>query len=300
MRKYQHLTEGQVEEFLARGFIMLNDCFDKEVAKRLTAQAFDLIGYKFDDPSTWDRPLIRTPSIESFPMHEFAPKAWAAACELLGGEDRVVKPCTMGTGFIINLAVRAEEPWLPPGPDAPGYHKDGDFFRHFLDSPEQGLLTLVYWSDVQSQCGGTFVVSDSIKPIARHLAEHPEGVLPTQGNFGSFAHECHEFTEVFGKTGDIALIHPYLLHATSQNMRRIPRFLTNPPINLKEPMQFNRENSEDFSLVELAILHALGVERLDFKPTHERERVVPARIQREKELIEEIRKRQEAQAAQAS
>jgi hypothetical protein len=297
-RSYQHLTDEQVEQFLTHGFIMLNDCFDKDVAKRLRNQAFDMLGYKFDDPSTWDRPYLRVPINESFSMHEFAPKAWNTACDLLGGEDRVVKPCWMGSAFILNLAVRADEPWLPPGPDAPGYHKDGDFFRHFLDSPEQGLLTLVYWSDTKSQCGGTFVISDSIKPIARYLADHPEGILPTQGHFGAFAHECHEFTEVYGNTGDIALIHPYLLHATSQNMRRIPRFLTNPPIGLKEPMQFNRENPEDFSPVELAILRALGVDRLDFKPTHEREHVVPARIQREKELMEEIRKRKEM-AAQA-
>lgn len=298
MRTYRYLTKEQVEEFLERGFIMLRDCFDKEKARQLTARAFDMIGYKFDDPSTWDKPYLRVPSTEEWPMHEFAPKAWNAACELLGGEERVVKPCMMNSSFIINIAVRADEPWIPPGPEAPGYHKDGDFFRHFLDSPEQGLLTLVYWSDTVSQCGRTFVVSDSIKPIARTLADHPEGILPNGFDFAGLARQCSEFTEVYGNTGDIALIHPYLLHATSQNMRRIPRFLTNPPVQLKEPMQFNRDNPDDFSAVELAILRALDVERLDFKPAAEREKVVPARLQREKEMMEEIA-RKKAEMAQA-
>lgn len=292
-RTYRYLTDEQVEEFLTRGFILLRDCFPrKEIVPGLRERAMESVGYKMDDPTTWEKPYVRIPALDSFPMSEFAPKAWGAACELLGGEDRVV-PCDLTTYFYVNLSVRADEPWMPPGPDAPGYHKDGDYFRHFLDSPEQGLLTLVYWSDTESQCGGTFVVSDSIKRVATYLAEHPEGVVLHEYNFGSLAKECHDFTEVYGNTGDIALIHPFMLHATSQNMRRIPRFLTNPPIKLKEPMQFNRDDPDDFSLVELAILRALGVDRLDFKPQAPREKVVS---KREKEMMEEIRQREQKAA----
>jgi hypothetical protein len=295
MKRYRYLTGEQVEEFLTHGYILLRDCFPrKEIVPSLRELAMESVGYKIDDPSTWEKGYIRIPALDSFPMSEFAPNAWAAACDLLGGEERVV-PCDLTTYFYVNLRVRADEPWVPPGPDAPGYHKDGDYFRHFLDSPEQGLLTLVYWSDTQSQCGGTFVVPDSIKPVARYLLDHPEGVMLNEYTFGVLAKDCHEFTEVYGNTGDIALIHPFMLHATSQNMKCIPRFLTNPPIKLKEPMQFNRENPDDFSPVELAILRALGVERLDFKPTAPREQVIS---KREKEMMEEIRARE--QAAQAN
>ena len=66
----------------------------------------------------------------------------------------------------------ATRPARPPA--AGGWHKDGSFFRHFLDSREQGLLTIVYWSDVEPQGGGTFIAPDSIKVVARYLAEHPE------------------------------------------------------------------------------------------------------------------------------
>ena len=51
-------------------------------------------------------------------------------------------------GFIINFGLGADQPWQPPSPEVSGWHKDGDFFRHFLDSPEQGLLTIVVWSDI--------------------------------------------------------------------------------------------------------------------------------------------------------
>lgn len=294
MKRYRSLTDDQVEEFLTQGYILLRDCFaNKEIVPGLRERAMESVGYRLDNPATWEKAYVRIPALDSFPMSEFAPKAWAAACELLGGEERVV-PCDLTTYFYVNLSVRADEPWVPPGPDAPGYHKDGDYFRHFLDSPEQGLLTLVYWSDTVSQCGGTFVVPDSIQPVSRYLLDHPEGVMLNEYNFGSLAKECSKFSEVYGNTGDIALIHPFMLHATSQNMRRIPRFLTNPPIKLKEPMQFNREDPDDFSPVELAILRALGVDRLDFQPTSLREQVIS---KREKELMEEIRARNQSAPA---
>ena len=56
-----------------------------------------------------------------------------------------------------------------------GWHKDGDFFRHFLDSPEQGLLTFVLWSDIEPRGGGTFVAADSVPVVARTLAAAPGG-----------------------------------------------------------------------------------------------------------------------------
>jgi hypothetical protein len=62
-----------------------------------------------------------------------------------------------------------------------------------------------------------------------------------------------------------------MLHASSQNVIGIPRFMSNPPIVLKEPMNLNRENPEDFSLLEKATLHYIGLERYDFKPLKPRE-----------------------------
>jgi hypothetical protein len=62
-----------------------------------------------------------------------------------------------------------------------------------------------------------------------------------------------------------------MLHASSQNVIRQPRWMTNPPLVLKEPLNFNRPDPADFSLVERATLRALGVERLDFRPAAPRE-----------------------------
>jgi hypothetical protein len=232
-------------------------------------------------------------------MKELAPQAYAAACQLLGGEDRIQGSVGWSDHFIVNLGERADQPWEPAGPSVPGWHKDGDFFRHYLDSPEQGLLTIVLWTDVVHQGGPTYLATDSVGVIARWLEPRREGVLPGGFGFMDRIAECREFAEATGSTGDVYLIHPYALHAVSQNVLRVPRVITNPPIHLKEPMNFNRDNPADFSPVERAVLKGLGVERLDYQIAGQRERIVPEREKMQAKMMEEERLRL-AQASQAS
>ena len=225
------------------------------------------------------------------PIREIAPRAWDAICDLLGGEDRIAhSEPSWGDGFIINFALGADTAWQPPESLQRGWHKDGDFFRHFLDSPEQGLLTIVVWSDIHPKSGGTFVACDSVQHVAQHLSAHPQGLLPGEG-FGQLVGKCDDFAEITGNAGDVVLLHPFILHSASQNPSGRARFITNPPVALKEPMEFNRDNPDNFSPVELAVLRGLGKDRLDFKPTAPRERLVPERVQRQKKMLEEQKKR---------
>lgn len=285
------LTDAQIEHFLQHGHLVLHDCFSRAFAEDWTQNAFRRLGYDRNDPSTWTQEIVHMPTAQHVPMPEIAPKAWQAACELLGGEDRVA-PCSWGDGMIVNFHKGADQPWQPPSPASGGWHKDGDFFRHFLDSPEQGLLTIVIWSDIEPQGGGTFAACDSVAPIARLLADHPEGLLPSGApgaSFGSLVHQCHEFAELTGRIGDVVLIHPFLLHASSQNHSGRARFITNPPVSLKEPMQFDRADPADFSPVERAILRGLGRDRLDFRPTAPREHIVSEGMKRKQKMLEEER-----------
>lgn len=284
------LTPAQVEEFIQRGFVTVHDCFSREAAEALTDQAFVRLGYDKADPETWAQSRIHMPTLTGFACKDFAPKAWGAMCDLLGGADRV-QPCGWSDAFIANFSEGLDRPWEGPSPQSPGWHKDGDFFRHFLDSPEQGLLVLVLWSDIAPRGGGTFIAPDSIPRVARFFADHPEGVLPGGIPFRQMISECREFEECTGRTGDVVLCHPFLLHTVSQNHGGKARFITNPPASLKEPMDFNRANPDDFSPVERIVLNALGVERLSFEPTGPRERIVPERVKREQAAIAEQRER---------
>ncbi|CAN5411316.1 phytanoyl-CoA dioxygenase family protein [soil metagenome] len=275
---YRTLTSAQVEQFLDKGYIKIEGAFPRELAEEHVRECFERLGYEMDDKSTWAEARIHMGGDKRWNVKDIAPKVYDAICDLLGGEDRVVQPVTWSDHYIVNLGIGADEPWQAASPETPGWHKDGDFFRHFLDSPEQGLLVFVNWTDVEHQGGPTYIATDSIKVLAQFLADRPEGVMPGAFGFQDLIAQCKDFEEATGKAGDVFLLHPFTLHASSQNNRRLIRVITNPPVALKEPMCFDGVNP---SLVEQVVLNALDVDHLDFVPTSERERIVPDRVKQQ-------------------
>ncbi|RMG65822.1 MAG: hypothetical protein D6709_01570 [Chloroflexi bacterium] len=150
------------------------------------------------------------------------------------------------------------------------------------------------WSDIESKGGGTFLACDSVPLVARYLADHPEGVHPFKFPNESFVAQCSDFVEATGQVGDVYLMHPYMIHAASFNHSDRVRIITNPPIALKAPMCFKRDNPADYSLVELAVLRGLGVspeQGYDFRPTAPREKIVPERVRIQQQMLEEEAKR---------
>jgi hypothetical protein len=107
-----------------------------------------------------------------------------------------------------------------------------------------------------------------------------------------------EQVESFVEHGHVSIPgwHPYMLHSVSQNHRGTARFRTNPPIALRQPMDFDRPDPDEQSPVERAVLRALGVDRLDYEPTAAREDVVPERVLRQ----ERMREQEQARLAEAS
>jgi len=285
MSRYQVLSDEQVASFLDNGYLIVKDCLDQRLAKRWIADAYERLGYSPTDPATWAKDIIWMDHKSRLPVREVAPKAWGAILDVVGGEERL-EPQVMGKplghfssvnsfewsdAFIVNFRKGAGEAWQPPSAQVKGWHKDGSYFRHFLDSREQALLTVVLWSDMRHQGGGTFIAPDSVRVVARLLAEHPEGIKPSEFDFQVLIDQCSRFEELTGEAGDFVILHPFMLHASSQNILGHPRFMSNPPIVLKEPMQLNRERPQDFSLLERATLYYLGLERLNFEPTAPRE-----------------------------
>lgn len=276
------LTDEQAEHFLERGFVTVRGAFDAASARQWLDDAWVRFGYDRNDPRSWVEKRIHLSSRSRVDARTFAPAAWRCAMDLAGGEDRVLLPWLWGDSFIANLGVGDDRPWQPPSPAVGGWHKDGDFFLHFLDSPEQALLTFVLWTDMLPKGGGTFVAADSVPVVARFLAEHPEGVLPDDFDYAELIGQCRDFVEMTGDAGDVVLLHPFTLHATSQNVLGVSRLITNPAMALREPMNFNRPDADGFSLVEQAVLRGLGVSRLDFVPAAPRQGLVPERVRRQR------------------
>ena len=69
---------------------------------------------------------------------------------------------------------------------------------------------------------------------------------------------------------------PFMLHSASRNLRRDVRIITNPPVSLKEPFNYDGKNP---NLVEQKTLRDLGhPEGINWKITSPRERIIPDRV----------------------
>ncbi len=264
------LTSEQREQLLAEGHLVIKGAFPREQSLEWVREECAHAGYDVDDPSTWRKAYERMDLSHKEKLEEFAPTAWQASCDLMGGVDRVQNRPTINL-FAMNFTQGADQPFQPPSALSRGWHKDGWHFRHFLDSPEQGLLGVPLFTDVLPGGGATFLAVDSVPVVARFLAAHPEGVLPDGFDPKTLLAECTDFREVTGDAGDVYLLHPYLLHAVGQNVLKRPRAITNLCYELREPMRFSRPDGDYFP-VEAAILCGLGVDHYDFQPTEPRYR----------------------------
>ena len=129
--QYQQLTEDDVNHFMQHGYVKLSNCFTQEQADGLTSTLWKRLGMSPTDKSTWHTERINMPSHTTFEASEFAPKAWAAICDLVGGEQRVGDTNrTWNDGLIVNLGTPEGEGKDILGKELPGWHVDGDFFVH--------------------------------------------------------------------------------------------------------------------------------------------------------------------------
>lgn len=172
--RFKVLTEQDIQFFMANGYVKIPHCFSQADADQLMGNLWKRLRVSPDDKSTWKRERIDLPGSKSFSMKSFAPKGWKAICDLLGGEKRIAEGSDYwDDGFIVNLgSPEGEGKNIEPN----GWHVDGNFFAHYLDSPEQGLLVLPLFTDVRPGGGGTMLCPAALPLIANHLRDHPEGM----------------------------------------------------------------------------------------------------------------------------
>ncbi len=301
------LTRDEARHFVEHGYVVVKDAFPKSFAHDACDAAWTEMetehGFDRCDPETWSKPFgwvgkagyVRTKGTERrLRLEADAPRAFHAQADAIGGADRLPdggESLAWRDSAIGNLGLPDGPDWAPPAPRQPGWHKDGWHFRHFLDSPEQGLLTVPIYSDILPQSGGTFIAPDSIAPVARLLAGIPAGLHPDSVQGAGYLipgliEQCSEFRELTGEAGDMALLHPYMLHRVSVNPSPRPRFIANMALVLAEPMRFSRED-DAYSLTELVVLRALGTHAFDFDATRDALAVRPGPFRDEEETQRE-------------
>ncbi|KAJ7670643.1 hypothetical protein DFH06DRAFT_140047 [Mycena polygramma] len=274
------LSEAQKVYFLEHGFVHLPQCFSREASAAFTSKLWTRLGMSPDDNTE----QTNMPSHTSVLISEFAPKAWSAICELIGGEDRISDETKVWKdSFIVNLG------------------KEGQVSRQPRAGPSRH-------PDLQRYRARTAICTDGIGIVARHFYKNPNGVTPwmhVRGTpepgtgpdrlaFFSSIVQSRElasdasFHEMTGEIGDVYLLHPLMVHSASKNVMRTPRVITNPPVTLKAPFRFDRDAGEDYSLLEQKTLRELGFPTglKGWKIEGEREMIVPRRIRIQAEMEE--------------
>jgi hypothetical protein len=295
--EYHHLTPDQRTHFLTHGWVLIPSAIPPEHIEHFASDIWIRLGYDPNDKSTWVKEKVHNPRHREMKMKEFMPEAWGAICEILGGEERIDESIwgTAGDSLICNFG---SEEWEnrdidPRDPGFGDWHTDGDWFKRFLDSPEQALQLILLFTDVVPRGGPTYIAEDGLAHMTKWLHDHPEGcdkglLNPDGSRARDAVKDWTQFVPLTGKAGDVIIIHPFMPHSASRNHLRIPRFITNPPVTLKEPFNYNRANPEDYSLVELKTLRSLGVTSLpDWKIMSERKRFPPTTGPRKNALIQE-------------
>ncbi len=262
------------QEFLETGMCVVEDALSSEFCEQVIDRRLSDIGVDESDSRTWPRGWQNLPATTAFPLEEVAPSAAEALFELVG-PPRDLKFYGLPDNLIINFPDDPENWWAPEDKGAAGahWHKDGDWFRHFLDSPEQGMLGIIFWRDVTERQGPTYLLSDSIPAVARLLAVHPEGLAPPLP-LDDVVGQSQRPIPLTGRQGTIVWAHPFLVHSASVNATNTLRIISNTSVMLQAPLQLDQS---DGTPLERSVLRALGVAKLDWKVQGERGHVVSAR-----------------------
>lgn len=295
---YEVLTEAQVEQFIEQGWVKVPGAYAREDALAVQDFVWTKVaeqGVLREDRATWTKPLVQIQ--QSFDGPEFqacnTPRLIGAIEDLIGHgrwKDRGL-PSQWGW-WPVNFPQGADADWDVP---TRSWHWDGQHFRHFLNSPDQGLLLICYFSEVKPRGGGTLIAPGSHKLVARFLQGHPEGLDPheairaccdghpwladlsgrsetrysedapasrierfmEQSWFDADATELR-VEEVTAEPGDAFLCHPFLFHTASTNITGEPRFMCNRGTTLREPTRLEREDG-DYSALEESLRRAVGV-----------------------------------------
>uniref|UniRef100_A0A7S3PRB8 Phytanoyl-CoA dioxygenase n=2 Tax=Aplanochytrium stocchinoi TaxID=215587 RepID=A0A7S3PRB8_9STRA len=249
-------SDSEIESFIRNGFVTLRNAFPRDVAIECREILWSILKHERniikEDPETWTEERVGLKNIfrnsDGPPWSKvFTERLLTAIDELLGGRSKW-SPEALGCGWwVINFPMKLEPPWGACG----NWHVDGSFFKHKVDSKEQGLLPIFLFNDILPESGGTALAVGSHMQVAQLLYENPQGlsvgeitrsILQNQGILDNIF-------EVTGRGGDVVLTHPFLLHARSKNLGvngvNSVRFICNPCIALKNKLNVHENSGGD-------------------------------------------------------
>lgn len=215
------LTDQQVEQFLADGYVRLDHTFPREFADQGREILWRDTGCRPEDSNTWNRPVVWLGGYRDAPFVKAAntPELRSAYDQLVG-PGRWVPMDGLGT-FPVRFPTHQET-------GDTGWHVDASFpdpdsdvsdflsWRVNVQSRGRALLVLFLFSDVGEADGPTRIRVGSHTRVARLLrGAGKAGVAVGSFDLTSTA-SCHEALAT-GAAGTAYLCHPFLVHAAQVN-----------------------------------------------------------------------------------
>lgn len=255
--KWSQLTEEEVHQFIQQGYLVVRKVFSRELAERIIPMVWTELDGDPNDTSTWNGPKVMLQKVlEKQPCPQILTPRYLGAIDDICGPRRW--EATRGVGhWVVLLPGFAKPPWGAP---KSGWHVDINLDHPCIDSPGFALITLELFSDIESGGGGTAIRVGSHYYLARILAEAGSDRLTERELWlRAMADTKHlAIEEVTGQTGDVVLMHPFTMHAGSENTRERARLAAVKLIRLYERLNLAREDPADYSPVEQAIVSALA------------------------------------------
>jgi hypothetical protein len=258
------LPRAQIEQFICDGFVKVEQLFSQELADAARVILWRDLPSKSDDPASWTCPVVRLGEYHDEPFERAVNSpVLCAAFDQLVGRGRWRPRRSLGT-----FPVRFPHPDDPgdagwhvdvsfPGPTSSwDERKDFSDWRANIASHGRALLMLFLFSDIGESDAPTRIKIGSHLDVARHLQPAGDAGL-SHGELDKFCAELQRPQALAtGRAGDVYLCNPFLVRAAQMHRGKVPRFLAQPPLHLKEPFRLNREDSA-YSPVEMAIRRAL-------------------------------------------
>jgi hypothetical protein len=211
------LTTEQINNFIDRGFCTLSGAFTAGQAaaarRRLWRRMEQKAGIRGSDPSTWPPNYDIEEHLDGPEVTACFTDRLAAAIEQLVGPGRWSGIRRWGF-WPVNFSFGADRPYDYP---STSWHIDGNWFRHTINSPHQGLLVIGLFTDIEQRWGGTILALGSHKRTARVLARHPGGIHHRELFREVLRQPIGNFHEITGAAGDVVLAHPFPQGGAAKN-----------------------------------------------------------------------------------
>ncbi|OQR99363.1 hypothetical protein ACHHYP_06947 [Achlya hypogyna] len=272
------LTPEEVRHFVEHGYVLLKKAFSPDTAAACREFLWDRIakdGIDRQNSLTWPEKHWISESyndVTGDPWTSVLTPRLKRAMDQLCGVDRW-QPDDLTCGWwVLTFPGHAMLPWAPAG----HWHVDGARYVHHIDSKESGLLPIFLFNDIGPGDGGTALSPGSHHHVAQILQKAvPNGMkggkVSAMAKAWVHRHKA-QFVETQGEAGDVMLTHPFLMHARSKNCGHEVRFMCNPNVGLKEPMNLKRDDVSEYSAVELAIVNGIAASAAPSKTNKKRKR----------------------------